>query len=316
MIYYRKSTPSLWLIIFKTCKIFKIHAKLPPNNLINFIMSNGSLSIEKIHYNDSRNKNPFMKEWFEYQPYVKGNNITEAVGISEEEMREINGVLGTVFEKVQDASFVSQGVINAVPGHDVYIDFKGRGTLFPLRPRATTLSPQRLAATLYNSSGEAARDIVNLIGDAEIVKKADRIKRDETDKVGSRETLEFVSDHNDEDIFRNIELLNKEARELLALYGDDIVDAVRDLVQNIARSMLVRAELSYESLLDDIYELSQGVDAGEISEDTKYSTLHPEDLVKMMYRAFEFAIPGLLMRLPDGTRNDIISLIQIKEAGA
>lgn len=276
-------------------------------------MSNGALSIAETHYNDAMNKNPFMKEWFEYQQYVKGNHVTEALDISNESMAEVNAVLGRVFEQVQDASFVSQSVINAVPGHYVFINFKGRGLLYPLRPRGTTLSPQRLAATLYNSSGKAVRDILNLIGDAERVQKASGIKPDETDKAKSRESLEFVSDHNTDGIFTNMELLNKEARELLELYGDGVVDAVCGLVSNIAQNILARAELSYESLLSDVYELSQGVAANEISGETKYSTLHPEDLVKMMYRALEHTIPGLLMRLPDDKRSAIMEKIAKEE---
>ena len=277
-------------------------------------MSNGALSIVERYYIDSISKEGFEGELFEYQNYVKGNHVTEALEISDSSMAKINAVLGRVFGKVQDASFVSQSVINAVPGHDVHIDFGGRGHLFPLRPRGTTLSPQRLAATLYNSSGDAVRDIVNIIGDAEIVKKAREIEPDETDKVQSRESLEFVSDHNTDGLFKNMELLNKEARELLELYGDGVVDAVRGLVGAIAQSMLARAELSYESLLSDVYKLTKGVATNEINGETKYSTLHPKDLAEMMYRSLEHAIPGLLMRLPEGKRHDIMAKVELKSA--
>ncbi len=276
-------------------------------------MSNGALKIENNQYVDTGSEKIFVDDWFEKQPYVEGNHVTEGLGVSESSMSGINAVLGKVFREVQDASFVSQHVLTAVPGHDVSLHYGRHGCLSPLRPRGTTLTPQRLAATLYNNSGTAIRDIVNILNDPEVVKKAAEIDSDETDRAKSRESIEFVSNHDTDGIFTNVELLNKEARELLELYGDGVVDAVRGLVGAIVGGMLARAELSYESLYEDAFRLTKSVAEKTVSRETKYSTLNPNDLVEMMYRALEHAIPGLLLRLPDEKRNEIMGRIPKKE---
>lgn len=267
-------------------------------------MSNGALKLGNNQdlYVDAASHRVIPREWIEGQDYLKKRDddlLTKGLGVPPTQIPQLNNIIGSAVSDIQDASFVPLEMLKLVASPDLAA-FTSHPTLSQ-RPRGSTLSPSTLAATIYNISGDVVRKIIDLLDDAELKSKADAIKGDETDKTVSHPNIIFETVASYKDLLKQNELLSGEAKELLKLFGEGTVDAVRDFVRVIAESILARADLSYESLSSDVTH-HRGIFENSEEEQpdvVKYSTLNPLDFVNMMMKYFEFGVIGIVSRLPD-----------------
>lgn len=253
------------------------------------------------------------------QPYIGQGDVellTHGMGMELTSVPKLNKVIGGVLADVQEASFISQSTLSAVPGYDSRLPYHvpGRGPLFP---NSNTLSAQRLAATLYNRSADTVRSVIDLVGDKELSERASEIKGDESDVAKSNPTIQFQSTASYEGTMRHTEVLSQEAQELLDLFGEGSVDSIRGLVQRAAETILTRADLSYGSLLTDTDILTRDVadvKNPEIDGDVDYSTLNPKDFILMMRRSLEYAVANVVMGLLDHRRDQIFERMKAVDA--
>lgn len=227
--------------------------------------------------------------------------LTKGLGVPPTQIPQLNNIIiGSTVADIQDASFDPLEMLKTVAS-STPADFILEPDTFYLFPRGSTLSPSTLSATIYNISGNVVRKIIVLLDDAELKSKTDAIKGDETDKAVNHQNISFRTLSSYDGVLKQTELLSKEAKELLELFGEGTVEAVRDFVRAIAESILTRADLSYESLSSDVTR-HRGMFENSVEEQPDvvgYSTLNPLDFVNMMMKYFEFGVMGIVSRLPD-----------------
>ena len=270
-------------------------------------MSLGTLKAGEDKYYDVQLHKMHSREWFKEQTYLE---IAPYAGnvIPQEIQEQINRIIGDLLADIQNASFVSQQALKSVPGPDY--NFPDSYSSFP---RGSTLSTHRLATTIYNSSGDIVRRFINLSNDEDLREKVKNIKASDDDEAVSHSTLHFQSEFledsfvesipgvNKTRVFSNVELLNEEARKLLELLGDGVVDAVRDYVGLIAKEILDSAVMSYSDLHGAVRFIPRDISENGLSEDAEYSTLSPHEITRWLQATIKMPLLQILVRLPKNT---------------
>ena len=278
-------------------------------------MSLGALKKGEDEYYDLSSSKSRSREWYGEQQHVE---LRPYAGhrFPEELQRQINKIIGDLLADIQEASFVSRKTLNTV-----HVPEGGYPVQFDDFPRSTTLPLHRLASTIYNRSGDVVRQFINLSGDEDLKSKAAGVEAKEDGEAITNDGLYFHNDYlfdqrvelmqgvERSKVFNNVELLNQEAKELLELLGDGVVDAVRDYVGLIAKAILDVADVQYVDLFHAARFIPREIAENEFKEDIEYSTLSPDEIKRRLKNEIKVPLLQILVRLPDETAKDFFKQI-------
>jgi len=244
---------------------------------------------------------------FEKPEYIPPNKfLSENLQLSETDMTELNAIIGRFLAIIQEASFVHRSVMAVVPPDRAPWLEEDPVYPHPPLPYGSTLSPQALTEAIRGNIADVIRDVISLVSGAKTA--ADASDTPVKKAGGLNGTLIFTVGIPHSDDFTHTDLLTNEARLLLEAQGPAFANALQEILRNFAEAVLVRSDLSFASLRNDITFLERKIkgEKPHYSHNAEYSTLNPYDLTDMAQRFMPNVPAAILMRLPEEQQEHIL----------
>ncbi len=234
--------------------------------------------------------------------------VTKGFQVPEQAYPRVVAAFAKFLKTMEDASFVSANLIATTVAEKTDLADHDEPCFLPAHvesTRCSTLSVPNLKNTIRPAFEEFVRETAVFLPPAQMgnlfedLWASSSIVSSELSPEECLSTTTTGSDYNA--VLKDEDFLTPAVRSTLDKIENGMADVVNNKLMALAVALLVRAELSLPSTARDARELRRHKSLEGVS----YSTLNPEDLLRMVRTLLQGILPGLVFSLPAQTRRSV-----------